>query len=361
MSYKITNLKNKLLFKLYTKLLTPSNLKLNLYLNDSTTHETPLTPTVSSTEDESIKLLTYDIPLSQFSLNDTITFELEYDGNRHLWQTNEGITWVIDGKEVATTMANINPNVAEQGVHADTFTYNFTEAGVHSIQAVYSGNDSYAMAMTPKQLFQVSQPDIQESGSLDNNGAYRIQFVNKGLKSMDYDDGTVVRFRLTKGGVPVPNKTIEMYRPTGEPDSGLTDNKGYASWTNGSSGNHYDAGTYTLGAFYQADGTHTTCRCSKKVTINKGTPVITHNNTGAGFIKGGQFIATLKYNGNAMTNTKLTVYTNGKAHTYTTNDSGKIYIKLSSKGTFKTKIVYKGDKNHKQVEESTTIIVVENT
>lgn len=342
LSYEIVNNYTTLKLVLSTTQSNYSSIRLNTYINDSSTIFKTYTPSSTST-DEGYDL-TFNIPTREYTVGDIITkFELSLASNTHLWQTSEGITWLLDGKEYSNT-------------HNNSESFTFDEQGTHIIEAVYTGNDSIELASTGKHSLIIKQPEIQESGSLENNGAYSIQFVNKKLKTMTYEDNTKMEFILLKGGVPVTtgNRNIEIVTPKSIVSVTL-DSKGKASRKN----NNWDAGKYKLGAFYQDENSHKLTQTYKTITINKGTPKMTDNFASKGnFIPKSQYKAVLKFKGDPIAKTKLTMYVNGKAKTVTTDKYGAVYHEFDKTGTFKIKTVYKGNKNLNKVELDRTITVV---
>lgn len=287
----------------------------------------------------------YEIPLNEYNVGDVISkFQLSTLAETHLWDTHEGIVWLLDGNEYST----------KHNTNSETFT--FDEQGTHTIEAVFVGNDNLELATTGKTGLTISQPTINESGSLDNNGAYKIQFVNKNLKSFEYCDNEPMEFILTKGGVPVTtgNRNIEIVTPNGVVSPTL-DNKGKASRKN----KCWDAGKYKLGAYYmdERNGRKIT-ECWKTITVHKGTPKFTDNFASNGdFIKDSVYKLYLKFKGDPIAKTKLTMYVNGKSKTYTTDKYGAIEYKFDKTGTFVLKTVFKGNKNLNKLELTRTITV----
>ena len=343
MSYEIINNYTNLQLVLSTTQSNYSSIRLNTYINDST--EIFKTYTPLSTQTSEGYDLTFNILTKDYTIGDIITkFELSLASNTHLWQTSEGIVWLLDGKEYSTT-------------HTNSETFNFQEQGSHTIEAVYTGNDSIELASTGKHPLLIKQPEIDESGSLQNNGAYTIEFVDKNLKSMVYDDNSKLEFILLKGGVPVTtgNRNIEIFTPNEVISSVPLSNKGTGYVRN----KRWKVGKYELGAYYQDENNHTLTRTKRTVTITKGTPKFYDNfNSNGNFIPNSQYKVLLKFNGDPLAKTKIVMYVNGKSKTLTTDKYGAVYHKFDKTGTFKIKTVYKGNNNLKKIELDRTITVV---
>ena len=182
MPYTIKNNYTQLKLTLVTYNGNYSNIRLNTYINDSTTIYKTYTP--SSTvipnltnvgRDDKYQLI-FTIPTSDYEIDDVISkFELVTNTSTHLYDTHEGIIWLIDGVESDPQYTN-------------TYTTKFEDNEAHTVEAVYVGNDALQMKSTGKVPVLVKQPPIDEEGSLSNDGAYHIEFVNKGLKTLTYKD-----------------------------------------------------------------------------------------------------------------------------------------------------------------------------
>lgn len=342
MPYEISNNHTILKLVLSTNQTNKNQIRLNTYRNDSTEIFKTYTPSVSGNE------LTFSIATKDYQLNDVISkFELSLNSSTHLWQTNEGVTWLLDGNEYSTKNSN-------------TETFLFEDKGEHTIEAVFVGNDSIETTTTGKHPLVIVQPEIDTSGPSGNDGAYSVVFVNKNLKTMTYDDGTKIEFQLLKGKSPVVtgNRNIEIVTPKSIISANL-DKNGKASRYNIG----WDCGTYKIGAYYQDErNPKTVTRTSKSITIKKATPTITDNYASAGnFVPSSKYKAVLKFKKDPIANTKMTLYINGKATTVTTNKSGAIFYGFKKTGTYKLKLVYKGNKNLNKVELSRTITVVKSS
>ena len=271
----------------------------------------------------------WTIPLSNYSLGDTLSnFTVSITGKKP-WELDEGVTILLDGKEY-------------DNINTSSFTMNFDKADEYTIEAVYVGNDKLGMSSTGKKTFAVSQPSVQEQ-SPTQTGKYKLVFKNKNLSTLTYNDGAKVEFVLTQGGYPVIGKTIEKVTPKSILSSD-TNKNGEVSFTNIG----YNAGKYKIGAYFYdyqdsadrkiVDSTY------KTITINKANPTIHY--TGDEVKKGQKVGIFFRDNqGNRIVNEKVPIYLNGKLYTKTTNSNGNIWIKMTNTGTFKFKVAYKGNKN----------------
>lgn len=271
----------------------------------------------------------WTIPLSNYSLGDVLSDFTLSTSNKSLWEYDEGVTILLDGKEY-------------DNIHSNSFTMNFDKADEYTLEAVYVGNDKMAMSSTGKKTFAVSQPTI-ENPSPTQTGKYKLAFKNTNLSTLTYNDGAEIRFVLTQGGSAVRGKTIECVTPKSIRSIDTNKNGEVFYYNTG-----FDAGKYKLGAYFYdyqdradkkiVDSTY------KTITIKKADPRITY--TTATVKKGqkvGIFVRDNK--GNRVVNEKVPVYLNGKLYTKTTNSNGNIWFKMTNTGTFKFKITYKGNKN----------------
>lgn len=340
MSYEINYNNVNLKLTLNSDTANPSSLKLRTYVNDSDTYFKEYTPIITFNESSPSYTLVYNIALSEYNIGDVITkFYLTKNQSVFPWQTHEGVTILLDGEEVDT----INTNV---------YTTKFDTSGEHTIQAVYKGNSALNMAVTDEFNFNVTQPPVDESGTVvPDTGTYKLNFVDKGLDTIYYNDGTVYRFRLTKGGVPVKGKVIEVVSATGGVGSHTTDKNGIVTMN---TTDKWVAGKYKIGAYFTEDS-KTITSVYKNIVVKKRPTTITMN-TGS-FEKGSKIKFYFKSNKTPLTDTKVQLFVNGKVTNETTNSKGIIYYTFNSKGTYKFKAVYKGDKNHTKGEFETTVTI----
>lgn len=359
MSYLITDQHHVLKFTLQTN--TTTTLYLRTYVNGNTTVKK--TYVGSSTSNG----LQFSIPYSDYTINDTITkFELVSSNNTPLYKTNEGVVVLLDGMEIPvgkvttsngsdTLVKNNGVMVTEDKLSNTKFYLNFSNAGEHDIQAVYRGNDNICMAMTDKVHFKVSQPVLDENGSLENNGKYVLAFRDANLPTLKYNDGTKIYFRLTKGGVPVPNRTIQRVYPDGRVNTAGTSAKGLVYTKN----TGFKAGKYKIGAYFFDEQRNKVITSDyRDIEILKATPEITDNFEDEGeFVKGSNYVAYLKYQGKPLANRKIIIQVNKSKLNFTTSDKGAVAYNFKTKGTFKMKVIFAGDDNFEKVEKSRTVTI----
>ena len=114
--------------------------------------------------------------------------------------------------------------------------------------------------------------------------------------------------------------------------------------------------TYTATVKFAGDSSYKASSVSAKVTISKGvTKLVAKAKTFKVKAKAKKFAVTLKDSKNrALKGKKITIKVNGKTYKATTNKKGVATFKitkLSKKGTYKSKIVFKGDKWYKGVSK----------
>lgn len=333
MSFEInsTNIHNILILSLTTNSSTNISINLLVEVND-TSWSNPIAPSVSG------NVLTYRIPLSNYNVGDILTgFKLETSSSVSPWQTNEGLAVLIDDEEVDT-------------IHTNEYTTQFSDSGDHTIQVVFKGNNQLNMSYTTKHPFKVVQPTVEEDIPLPDTGEYKLRFVDKSKKTFTYGDSATFQLQLTKGKAPVPNRTVEVVKPTGIPDSHTTNSKGIINVPI----TGWNAGKWKIGGYFRADNKNV-CSTYMWITINKMPTTVTMS-TGS-FQKDDNVKFKFKVGKDALANTKVQLFVNGKAKDYTTSSTGTIAFKLSQKKTYKLKAVYKGDKNYSAGELETTITI----
>jgi hypothetical protein len=336
LSFEITNqnVNNKLILTLNTDSTKAQDLFLFVEKNDSVWN--PCDDMVLS--DDNVKFYIY---LNKYEVGDILTsFEIRSSSNLFPWQTNEGVTVLIDNEEVDT-------------IHTNEYTTKFSDSGNHTIQMVYKGNNQLNMSYTTVYPFTVTQPEVQEDIPLPTTGEYKLRFVDKSKKTFTYGSNETFQLQLTKGNAPVPNRTVEVIKSTGGlPFSPMTNSKGLITVPI----KNWDAGKWKVGGYFRADAKNV-CSTYMWIEIKKLATTVTMN-TGS-FSKNDSVKFTFKAGNTALANTKVQLYVNGKAKDYTTSKNGTISFKMTAKKTYKFKAVYKGDKNHSSGELETTITITE--
>ena len=120
--------------------------------------------------------------------------------------------------------------------------------------------------------------------------------------------------------------------------------------------------TYTATISFKEDSDYKGASLSSKVTVSKGaTKLAAKAKTFKVKAKTKKFSVTLKDSKNrALKGKKLSIKVNGKTYTAKTNKKGVATFKitkLSKKGTFKSKIAFKGDKWYKAISKTVKIKV----
>lgn len=254
---------------------------------------------------------------------------------------NREITYTLSNcvanKEIKVLLNGVeNQSITPTGT-SGSFTITYDELGEFTLQAFLMGDDETEVSYTTPLKVKVIQP-TDGTGV----GTIKLQFINKGLKEMEYNDGQRVAFRLTQGSTNLVGEVVKLDTPYGTIDQApTTDSHGMVFYKN----ENYAVGRYKIGAFYNDSNNYLVAKTYKWVNIVKGTPAIQVDNYNADFVKGDKAIIRLRYKGDNLTNEKLTIYINGKAYSRTTNSKGVCAVQFTNKGVYKFKIVYKGSNN----------------
>ena len=324
--------------------------------------------TVSPTTSDGKKVFT--INLNEYNVGDELKEFKVYAYNSstiNLWDAHEGITILLNGEEtevmpvynnsIETTTEivdgeTITTPIKVTELHRNKFALNFKEDGEYTLQAVYRGNNSTEMSSTTPLHIHIQQPTSSGGGTTPVTGVYKLEFVNPNIKTLTYDDKSTIQYKLTRGGVPVSQKTVEKVLPTGSIHSSLTNSNGIVSMVN----DGYDSGKYKLGAYFVDsedvdDDNQIIVSTYNDIEIVKATPTLWHTTSPVNL--GTKLQIKLKdSHGNNMANESVIIYINGSPKTSKTNDSGNIWIGFKKKGTYKIKAVYNGNKNHKAINQS---------
>lgn len=354
MSYTIQDQYHKLTITLNTNLTTKTrDIILHVYKNNQNTPQT-INPKTRTPNPDGTSTHIFEIPFKNYNIGDTITKIMAVmPDNRPITDLNEGITILVDGKE--TNVQKVNPNETTTAyadgkpillnplIGTNRFTLQFKDNNPHTIQAIYKGNEEIGVARSEKIVITPTQA---------NEGIGKYKLTSNVPKKMKYMTMPNWKWKLTKNGVPQPKKLIQKVTPT-EIRSTDTNRLGevyldtvaldrLAQWT---------VGTYTIAArfwhFQDIYGNYVVTECKNTLQIVKNTPTLTYTPSAG---KGKKAVFKLRDPmKKAMVNQKLIITINGKNHTKTTDAKGNVSIKTNTKGRFKGKAVYKGNKNYNQV------------
>lgn len=322
-------------------------------------------------------LITFTIPFSEHNEGDVLKDFVVGVSATNI--SDLGVSILVDGviTDVIGATANNTPMTDENDeyikvnpVTTQYFALNLTDTDVHTIQAVYGGGKDLGVSFSNELSVSAQQDTNTDTGN------YLLEIINL-PKSMTYMADIKWIFRLTKGGVGVNSKTIEVDMPHGavwshqttsddDFQGEQTDSDGYITVkkpsftgtdgaTNLANYRKWKVGTYTIQArFYDYDQEPivTVCKVSQKITIKKGNPNIKFKGASK---KGKQAqFKLVDPQGQNLPNKKLTININGKPYNKTTNSSGNVWITINKKGYQKYKVTFAGDKNMNKVTKTFT-------
>lgn len=256
------------------------------------------------------------------------------------------IYYIIDGDVVDTPVA-----------YPSKLAYTFGEPKEYEVSAVFIGDDTRSYAVADTVTIHAEQvpivdpptPPAEDEDCQPTTGKYKLTISSP--STFTYRDKQKVTFRLTRGGLPVCSKTIEMV-DFKYINTAITSRSGYASFTN----NHIssDAGSYKIGARF-FEGRQQICKVFKDVKVKKATVEWVQTATASNVNDTARFKLRAVYNKGESTewyreiaNTKVTLYLDGKAYSKKTNANGNISVKVKKKGNRSFKCSFAGDKNHKK-------------
>ena len=338
---------------------------LEVYINDEiVTHETydSISSVPSPDPTRGNTLYTYEIPLADYEIGDIISkLLLTQENTLKPWDTHEGVRFLLDGEEVEDPVYEID--------EYQTCYYTidgFPNAGQHYVQAVYVGNDEVNPSWTDIYHFTVNQPEIPDTPPTPVppvEGEFKLRFYDEVASGCFYGEEATIRLQLLKGGVPAGSgyliETIKGDRGIG---TLTTDNKGIV-YINGGKGEgaddtvRWDAGKYKIGGTF-AKNHKTVCRTLRNFEVKKAPSRIEID--GGTYQKGDKILFRFYYNTSDRLNKEvIQFYVNGKLIEKKTSEHGVISYRFTSKGTFKFKAVWKGNKNIEKAEFTTTVTISE--
>lgn len=314
---------------------------------------------------------------SWFNIGDTISkLVVGILGTYNLYDLHEGISVIVDGVEsnvglvengqvvIRNTTEYIDGNpvtVTEQvmveKVTNPQFALKFDDTEAHTVQAVYKGNREIGVGVSEPVIFQAQQRPVDDTDT--STTAKYVLKITKMPSTIKYMTQPDWQFRLTKGGVGVAGKTVEIGFPYANEnsngiDSHTTNSEGYINITHMNSGSlkRWTVGKHKItGRFYHydevEDNKNVLTRVEKQITIVKNSPTITFRKAGAKG-KNARF-GLFDPLGGAMAKTKLTIKVGSKKYIKTTNSKGYVYMAVNNTGHFKYSVSYAGDSNYNKV------------
>ena len=354
MSYTVTDEYHILKFRLITEIPTLSNsLYLYVFKQGNTSATTPdqiYTCYSFDTIDYGKYEYTFHVLSSDFDIGDVLNrFVMVHDDVNQtvpIWTTDEGVSIFVDGEFY-------------KNIHENHFDLKFDNSEVHTVQAIYQGNNQNRMSYTPLKTYRVKQHDEDGGGGGKLTGKWSLKFNNPSvLKDLHYNDNKKIQFKLTRGGQAVGGKIVEIITPRGSIFTATTNSKGIVYLKN----HDFNAGKYKFGAYMVDENLKKYASGYKTATIKKNDVDITHSSKklyskSKAYLKMKRvYIRLLNNRGNPMKNTKLTVYQNKQTKSLKTDKDG--YIKIDCKtGTHNFKIVYAGSKNYNKKTEKFSVTV----
>ncbi len=245
------------------------------------------------------------------------------------------VTIKVSGKVVASNVAINN------GAFAYTIP-DILNAGTYTVEAVYNGNATTAKA-TASTRFTVGKLNTKiEAGSVT---AYYQANKNLVASLKDSNGNALVSMKITV----ILNGKTKTY---------TTDSKGRIAVPVSS----LKPKTYMATLKFAGSDKYKASSTTAKINVTKATPKITASNkTYKKTAKTKKYTVTLKNpSGKAITNTSVSVNVNGKTYSAKTNKKGTAsftLINMAKIGTYKTKIVFKGNSYYKSANKTTKITI----
>lgn len=153
---------------------------------------------------------------------------------------------------------------------------------------------------------------------------------------------------------PIANKTISLIID-GKTTDLITDGNGSASLAI----KYASAATHYVFVSFLGDESNKPSVANSKIVVSKKTTAISAPKSSLKVKKVKKIAITLKSNGKAVTNKKITIKVNGKTFSAKTNSKGIAYVKvkLTKKGTFKYTVKFAGDNAFKSVSKTGKLTV----
>ena len=245
------------------------------------------------------------------------------------------VTIKLAGKVVANNVAIKN----------GAFSYTINQAlnpGTYTVEALYGGDSQTGSDAASAKLTVEKLNTKIEAGSVT---AYYQANKNLVASLKDSNGNALVSMKITV----ILNGKTKMY---------TTDSKGRIAVPVSS----LKPKTYMATLKFSGSDKYKASSTTAKINVTKATPKITASNkTYKKTAKTKKYTVTLKNpSGKAITNTSVSVNVNGKTYSAKTNKKGTAsftLINMAKIGTYKTKIVFKGNSYYKSANKTTKITI----
>ena len=259
-------------------------------------------------------------------------FELGVTGDL---EEGDLIYFVIDGDVVSDPVS-----------YPDTYSHKFEESREYEVSAVFVGDDTRSYAVAPIKVIYAKQRETDPQTPTPPDAKYRLSIVSP--STFRYGDGKLIKFKLTKGGVPVEGKTIEKVN-FNSIHSSVTDVNGLSTMYNNVITTH--PRKYKIGARFYEGGKLITSVFKDVIVAKANTEFIVNSFAG----HSGGIVSFKLRNKDTHANVKgvkVTVYINGKAYTKKTNSSGNVAWKIPKKGNITYKCAFVGTKDYNKASRT---------
>lgn len=292
----------------------------------------------------------------------------------------------ITAGAITTISSTLSPNTSDGEVHyildgvllevvdsPFSFTHVFPTPKsvdeIHTLQAVYVGDDDDNIAISDIVTFKVNPPAVSEDSYVAQNqsptleGQYSLRLISA-PKEFTYKDKQKVVLQLKRGQSPAEHMPIELQLPNGHTVTKYTNALGQVEYENYDT--EYVPGDYQWGGrFYDnIDADHdgnVLLTALKWIKIKKATPYFTHSASNNVIRKGESVRFKLHGVEAVLTGKKITyTVTGGSKNTKVTNDNGNIHIAAPFKktGTYTVKLMFAGSTRYEAITKEFTIKVV---
>ena len=295
-----------------------------------------------------------------FDLNDVSVALNPFEDNVYVDELVEfSVTTDVDG-DIHYLINGDNVGSAHS---SSVFGYTFSEDGAYTVTAVYVGSDTNNYCVSDSMVIHIMQHESEEPVPPEPpvppvppepTGKYRLSISTP--STFRYRDGKNITVQLTKGGVPMDGKLLQLVTFLSN-DTCTTANQGKCTFSNSS--RRIVPNKYVIGARYFEGGKKIAHTSEKDgtVTVLKGisqfSKAFSPSRDGGKVYEGDTLVLKLKDSfGNNIAGEKVTVHVNNDKVIKKTNENGNIHIKINKKGAYTFKCVFNGNKYYENVELS---------
>jgi parallel beta-helix repeat protein len=278
----------------------------------------------------------------------TIISIIEVNGNGNVTATLKD----IDGNALANKTVTVNVNNTSSDLTTDSEGKFIIENAAGKVEISYAGDKLYKSATADITLTNVAPaPEPTPTPEI-----IATNFITKDLTLLAGDEGKIEATLVDQNNNLLANETVAIFVDGEIIALGTTNENGTVS-----ADVKYSAAStkYAYLFFFDSEAKYLPALGTVKITVDKKSTTLTAKAATLKVKKAKKISVTLKSNGKAIANKKVTIKVNGKTFQAKTNSKGiaKVSVKVTKTGKFTATVKFAGDSAYKAITKKVKITV----